>query len=115
MKINAVQNYNYSPNYKGSFYKENAFKKLEQSLTGPDKDTFNKIITSIENTKDNHRWWFDTPTIRNGSMKLAVIGQLNEDGTPKRPGYFLDEAKNSLKLFQQLATWYKNNVEGYQG
>ena len=31
------------------------------------------------------------------------------------PGYFLDEAKNSLELFERLETWYKNNVEGYKG
>ena len=115
MKINAVQNYSYAPNYKGSFFKEGAFKELENSLTGSEKETFNKIIISIENTKDNHNWWFDTPSIRNGRLKLAVIGKLNEDGTPQKPGYFLDEAKNSLELFQKLAAWYKKNVEGYKG
>ena len=115
MKILAVQNCDYKLNYKGSFFKEGAFRELEKSLKGTDKDTFEHIITSIESTKDGHSWWFDTPSIRNGSLKLAVIGQLNKDGTPKKPGYFLDEKKNALELFKKLATWYKNNVEGYQG
>ena len=93
MKIYSVNNYSYMPNYKGSFFKEGAFKELEKNLKGKDKDTFEKIITNIENTKDNHKWWFDTPSIRNGRLKLAVIGKFNEDGTPQKPGYFLDEKK----------------------
>ena len=115
MKINPAQNYAQTPNYKGSFFKEHAFKELEKSLNSTEKDTFNKIIKSIEDTKDDHNWWFDISSLHNGSLKIAVIGQLNKDGTPKKPGYFLDEAKNALDLFKKLSTWYKNNVEGYKG
>ena len=115
MKINTVQNCNFTPNYKGSFFKDNAFKEFERSLTGADKDTFEHIIKSIENTKDNHNWWFDVSSLHHGSLKIAVIGQLKADGTPKKPGYFLDEKKNSLELFKKLAVWYKKNVEGYKG
>ena len=115
MKIDSVQNYCCVPNFKGRFFKEGAFRQLENSLTGSDKDTFNRIVKNIEETSDEHSWWFDTSSIRNGRMKIAVIGQLNKDGTPRRPGYFLDEAKNSLELFKRLEIWYKNNVEGYKG
>lgn len=114
MKIYAVKNCDYTPNYKGSFFKEGAFRELEQKLTGPEKDVFERIIKSIESTKDDHNWWFDTPSIHNGTMKLAVIGQLNKDGTPKKPGCFLDKAENSLELFKKLATWYKKNINGYK-
>ena len=113
MKIYAVKNCDYKPNYKGSFFKEGAFKELERTLTGSENDAFKRIIKSIENTKDDHSWWFDTPSIHNGTMKLAVIGQLNKDGTPKKPGCFLDKAENSLDLFKKLAMWYKKNVNGY--
>ena len=115
MRVDSVQNYCCAPNHKGSFFKQGAFKELERSLTGSDKDAFERIITSIENTPDNNSWWFDTPSIRNGKMKLAIIGKLNKDGTPQKPGYFLDEKKNSLELFKKLEQWYKNNVKGYKG
>lgn len=115
MKISPAKNCDYAPNFKGSFVKEGAFKNLEKSLTGTEKDTFNKIIKSIEDTKDDHQWWFDISSLRNGRLKVAIIGQLKKDGTPKKPGYFIDEAKNSLDLFKKLSTWYKNNVEGYKG
>ncbi len=114
MRVNSVNNC-YAPNFNGSFFKGSAFNRLEKSLTGSDKDTFEHIITSIEKTKDDHSWWYDVSSIRKGSLKIAVIGQLKKDGTPKRPGYFLDEEKNSLELFKKLAIWYKKNVEGYEG
>ena len=114
MKICSAQNCDFTPNYKGSFFKERAFNELEQSLSGIEKDTFEKIIRNIEKTKDDHHWWFDITSIRNGKTKVAVIGKLNKDGTPKRPGYFLDEAKNALELFKKLSNWYKNNVKGYK-
>ena len=103
MRVSSIQSDNFALNYKGSFLKDGAFKRFESSLAGSDKDTFEHIITSIENAMDNHSWWFDTTSIRSGRMKLAVIGQLKEDGTPKKPGYFLDEEKNSLELFKKLA------------
>ena len=72
-------------------------------------------IVYTDNTKDDNWWWFDYQKIRRGAMKLAIIGKMNKDGTPRHPGYFLDEAKNSLELFKRLGIWYKNNVEGYKG
>ena len=115
MRVSSIQSNCDVPNYKGSFFKEGAFEKLENSLTGSDRDTFESIIKNIEEANDDHSWWFDTQSIRNGRLKLAVIGQFKKDGTPIKPGYFLDEAKNSLELFKKLSTWYKNNVEGYKG
>ena len=115
MRVNPIQNHCCALSYEGSFFKEGAFERLENSLTGSDKDTFESIIKNIENTNDDHRWWFDTQSIRNGRLKLAIIGQFKKDGTPIKPGCFLDEAKNSLELFKNLSTWYKNNVEGYKG
>lgn len=115
MRVSSIQSNCSVPSYKGSFFKEGAFERLENSLTGSDKDTFESIIKNIEDTNDDHSWWFDTQSIRNGRLKLAIIGQFKKDGTPIKPGCFLDEAKNSLELFKKLSTWYKNNVEGYKG
>lgn len=115
MKIFAVQNCNYTPNYKGSFFKQAAFKELEKSLTGSDKDTFNHIVTSIEDAKDDNRWWFDIKKIRNGAVRVATMGLLEKDGTPRKPGLFLVEAEKSIMIFKNLSRWYKNNVEGYKG
>lgn len=114
MKISSVQNYSYTPNYKGSFNKDYAFREFHKSLVGTEKDTFETIIKNIENTKDDNWWWFDFKKIHGGAIKLAIIGKLNPDGTPRYPGYFLDDEKNALKLFKKLAEWYKNNVEGYK-
>ena len=102
------------PKFKGAFYKKGAFQELENSLKGTEKDTFEAIIRNIENAKDEYMWWFDITRISNGGKKIAVIGKLNKDGTPKKPGYFLDEAKNALNLFKYLSKWYEKNVEGYK-
>lgn len=115
MKIYNAQNYNYTPNYKGSFYKQHAFKELENSLTGSDKDIFEHIITNIENAKDDNHWWFDIKSIHNGAVRIATMGLLKKDGTPRKPGLFLVEAENSLDIFKNLAKWYKNNIESYKG
>lgn len=115
MQINPVQNYSFTPNYKGSFFKEASFKELEKSLQGADKDIFEHIITSIENAKDEYRWWFDFKKIRNGSKKVATMGLIEKDGTPRTPGLFLVEAENSMEIFKNLSRWYKNNIEGYKG
>ena len=114
MKVSSIQNYD-MPNCKGSFNRDYAFREFEKSLSGKDKDTFETIIKNIEESKDNNWWWFDFKKIRNGAEKLAIIGKMNPDGTPRTPGYFLDEAKNSLDLFKRLGIWYKNNIEGYKG
>lgn len=115
MKICCAKNYNYAPNYRGSFVTGGAFRELKQSLNSTEKDIFETIIKNIENTKDDNWWWFDFQKIHNGTMKLAIIGKMKKDGSPQKPGYFLDEAKNSLELFKKLATWYKKNIEGYKG
>ena len=115
MQINAVQNYSFAPNYKGSFSKEGAFKEFEKSLQGTDKDLFEHIITSIENTKDDYHWWFDFKKIRNGVTKIATMGLIEKDGTPRTPGLFLVEAEKSMEIFKNLSRWYKNNIEGYKG
>ena len=83
MKIDVVKNYNYVPNYKGSFVRDGAFRELEKSLNGTEKDIFETIIKNIENAKDNNQWWFDFSKIRNGSMKLAVIGKATELRAPR--------------------------------
>lgn len=114
MKIFAVQNCDYKPSYKGKFFKEDSFRELEKTLTGSDKDTFEHIITSIEKAKDDNQWWFDIKKIHNGSIKIATMGLLKKDGTPRKPGLFLVEAKDSLDIFKNLSRWYKNNVEGYK-
>ena len=114
MKIDSVQYCCYAPAYKGSFCKGGSFKELERSLMGSDKDTFEHIISSIENAKDDNNWWFDTKTIHNGAVKIATMGLIERDGTPRRPGLFLVEAEKSLAIFKNLARWYKNNIEGYK-
>ena len=115
MKIFAVQNNDFTPNYKGKFVKQNSFRELEKSLTGPDKDTFEHIVTCIENAKDDNHWWFDIKSIHNGAVRIATMGLLKKDGTPRKPGLFLVEAKDSLDIFKNLSRWYKNNIEGYKG
>lgn len=115
MKINSVQSSDFMLSHKGGFLKDNAFKRFEKSLNESEKDKFEKIIVSIENAADENKWWFDTTSFHNGKLKVAVIGRLNKDGTPKRPGYFLDEEKNALDLFKKLSNWYKNNIKGYKG
>ena len=64
MKISSVQNYSYTPNYKGSFNKDYAFREFHKSLVGTEKDTFETIIKNIENTKDDNWWWFDFKKIQ---------------------------------------------------
>ena len=112
MKIYSIQNY--TPSYKGSFVKDKAIKEFEKSLNNAERDVYENIIKNIENAKDENKWWYDTTSIRQGKVKLAVIGRMNSDGTPHKPGYFLDEAKNSLELFKKLAIWYEKNIEGFK-
>lgn len=114
MKVSSVQKYSYTPSNKGSFVKDYAFKELSKKLNGPEKDSFETIIKDIENTTDDHRWWFDTSSLHHGKMKIARIGIIGKDGNPKKPGYFLDREENTLKLFKKLAQWYENNVEGFK-
>ena len=115
MKIDSVQYRCYVPAVRGSFCKGSSFRELERSLTGSDKDTFEYIIASIENAKDDNNWWFETKTIHNGAVKIATMGLVEKDGTPRLPGLFLVEAEKSMEIFKNLSRWYKNNVEGYKG
>ena len=114
MRVSAVHEHNCALNYRGSFFKEASFRELQNSLKGTEKDTFEHIVASIENAKDDYSWWFNTKTINNGTVKIATMGLLEKDGTPRKPGLFLVEAKDSLDIFKNLSRWYKNNVEGYK-
>ena len=114
MKISSIQSYCCAPSHKGSFVKDYAFKEITKKLNSAEIDSFDTIIKDIENTTDDHKWWFDTSSLHQGRMKIAVIGMIGKDGTPKKPGYFLDKEENTLKLFKKLAQWYENNVDGFK-
>ena len=114
MQIQRVQNNNTS--FKGSFFKDYGFRRLEKNLSNKEKEGWHKIVKDIENSNDNYRWWFSFAKLPNSSEEWARIGRMDPFGLPYRPAMFIADVKkdsDAITAFEHLHNWYKENVKGF--
>ena len=115
MQVQRVQN---NTNFTGNFLKTYSFKRLEQNLNVTEKASWKKIVSDVENTKDDYYWWFSFYKINNGTGETAHMGRLDPEGKPYMEAMFTEEVKtdsDGLKVFERLHKWYKENVKDYRG
>ena len=112
MRVQRVQNDN--TNFSGRFLKNVHFRQLEQHLYGTQKESFEKIIRDIEETKDNHVWAFSVEKM--GAVRVARLSRIDEKGVPCSADFATEykSDSSSLELFERLRRWYKYAVKEFK-
>ena len=103
MQIDKIQNRN--TNFKGQFIENEALRKLKTELTSVQADAVKRYLNDIRNTKDNRIFVYDSLTVGNKTISKIHITDIY--GRLIKLPLFVEFGENPVKIFEQMANWYK--------
>ncbi len=107
MKINRIQNNNIK--FKGQIIENDALKKLKTRLNSAQVDAVEKYINDIKKIKDDKTFVYDSLTV--GKRVISKIHITDRQGNLIKLPLFIEFGENPVKVFEQMANWYKHVIK----